>query len=179
MLLRHDLVSVLPSLKKKYLKYADYKEQTMEDIFSKEQLSKAIRLDAYTMQSSVFINNGASPSPLERGGGEVTFTRKALPTEAQLSPMYGIASDDFDKDGNIDILMGGNFYQSKPEVGIYDASYGTLLKGDGKGNFLAVAAQRSGINIRGAVRDIEEIKTGRKKIVIVALNNEAPKILEY
>ena len=58
--------------------------------------------------------------------------------EAQLSPMYGIAAEDFDKDGNIDILMGGNFYQSKPEVGIYDASYGILLKGDGKGNFTAV-----------------------------------------
>jgi hypothetical protein len=73
--------------------------------------------------------------------------------------MYGIAADDFDNDGNIDILMGGNFYQSKPEVGIYDASYGTLLKGDGKGNFVTVPAQRSGINIRGAIRDIEEIKT--------------------
>ena len=74
---------------------------------------------------------------------------KSLPTEAQLSPMYGIAADDFDKDGNIDILMGGNFYESKPEVGIYDASYGILLKGDGKGNFTAVPAQQSGINIRG------------------------------
>ncbi|HEY6978476.1 MAG TPA: FG-GAP-like repeat-containing protein, partial [Chitinophagaceae bacterium] len=166
MLLRHDLVSVLPSLKKKYLKYADYKEQTVEDIFTKEQLSRAIRLDAYTMESSVFINN--------KNG---TFARKALPTEAQLSPMYGIAADDFDKDGNIDILMGGNFYQSKPEVGIYDASYGTLLKGDGKGNFTAVPAQQSGLNVRGAVRDIQEIKTGKKKIIIFALNNEAPRII--
>ena len=69
MLLRHDLVGVLPYLKKKYLKYENYKEQTIEDIFSREQLSKAIKLDAYTMQSSVFINN--------RNG---TFTSKALPT---------------------------------------------------------------------------------------------------
>ena len=41
--------------------------------------------------------------------------------------------------------MGGNFYQSKPEVGIYDASYGVLLKGDGKGNFTAVNEKQSGI----------------------------------
>ena len=81
------------------------------------------------MQSSVFINN--------KNG---TFTAKALPIAAQLSPMYGIAAEDFDKDGNIDILMGGNFYQSKPEAGIYDASYGILLKGDGKGNFTAHAS---------------------------------------
>src|SRR6266496_1940830 len=168
MLLRHDLVSVLPSLKKKYLKYADYKEQTMEDIFSKEQLSKAIRLDAYTMQSSVFINN-------KKG----TFTRKALPTEAQLSPMYGIAADDFDKDGNTDILMGGNFYESKPEVGIYDASYGTLLKGDGKGNFVAVRQNQSGFFSIGAVRNITVLKIQKKKIVLIAKNNDKIQIVQY
>jgi hypothetical protein len=42
--------------------------------------------------------------------------------------MYGIVVNDFDKDGNADIIMGGNFYESKPEVGIYDASYGIFLK---------------------------------------------------
>jgi hypothetical protein len=57
MLLRHDLVAVLPYLKKKYLRYENYKEQTIEDIFSADQLSKAVKLDAYTMQSSVFLNN--------------------------------------------------------------------------------------------------------------------------
>jgi len=167
MLLRHDLVNVLPYLKKKYLKYADYKNQTIEDIFSKEQLGKATKLEAYTMESSVFINN--------RNG---TFTRKALPTEAQLSPMYGIAVDDFDGDGNEDILMGGNFYQSKPEVGIYDASYGTLLTGDGKGNFVAIQAQQSGINVRGAVRDIDLITVNKKRVAMFALNNNALKFYD-
>jgi hypothetical protein len=93
--------------------------------------------------------------------------------------MYGIASDDFDKDGNIDILMGGNFYQSKPEVGIYDASYGTLLKGDGKGNFVAAAAHQSGINIRGAVRDMAILKIQKKKIVLIAKNNDKIEIVQY
>ena len=163
MVLRHDLVSILPYLKKKYLKYENYKEQTMEDIFSKEQLKDATVLKAYTMQSSVFINSGKG-----------TFTRKALPAEAQLSPMYGIAAGDYDKDGKIDLLLGGNFYQSKPEVGIYDASYGTLLKGDGTGNFVAVKAQQSGINIRGAVWDIKTINAGKDKVVVFTLNNSLP-----
>src|SRR5664279_2805108 len=166
MALRHDLVSVLPYLKKKYLKYESYKNQTIEDIFSKDQISKAIKLEAYEMRSSVFINN--------RNG---TFTKKPLPTEAQLSPVYGISVKDYDGDGKADILLGGNLYQSKPEVGIYDASYGLLLKGDGKGAFTAVKAQQSGINIKGAVRDITELKAGKKKLVIVALNNEAVKII--
>lgn len=168
MLLRHDLVGVLPYLKKKYLKYESYKEQTITDIFTKEQLSNAEKLDAYTMQSSVFLNN--------KNG---TFTTKALPTAAQLSPMYGIAVEDFDKDGNTDILMGGNFYESKPEVGIYDASYGVFLKGDGKGNFTALPPQQSGISIRGAVRDIAVIKSGKKKWALIAKNNDKAQLIEF
>jgi hypothetical protein len=46
MALRHDLVGVLPYLKKKYLKYESYKEQTITDIFTKAQLAKAIKLEA-------------------------------------------------------------------------------------------------------------------------------------
>ena len=124
-----------------------------------------MKLDAYTMQSSVFINN--------KNG---TFTSKPLPIPAQLSSMYGIAAEDFDKDGNTDILMGGNFYQSKPETGIYDASYGTMLKGDGKGNFTSLPAQQSGINLKGAVRDIIVLKIRKKKAILVAGNNEPLKL---
>ena len=167
MLLRHDLVNVIPALKKKYLKYESYKDQTIEDIFTKEQLQSAVKLTAVSMQSSVFINN--------KNG---TFTVKALPEQAQFSPMYAITVNDFDKDGNADIVMGGNFYESKPEVGIYDASYGLLLKGDGKGNFTALSAQQSGINIRGAVRDIMMINTGKKNCLIVAKNNDKIQLLD-
>ena len=173
MALRHDLVGELPYLKKRYLKYESYKEQTIQDIFTPEQLSKAIKLDAYEMRSSVIMNNGPSPSPLvKKGRGEVTFTMKSLPTEAQFSPVYGISVNDYDGDGKQDILIGGNFYQSKPEVGIYDASYGLLLKGDGKGNFVAVKMQQSGFFIKGAVRDILSIKRGKRQLIVVAKNND-------
>jgi len=166
MALRHDLVGVLPYLKKKYLKYESYKEQTIEDIFSKEQLAKAIKLEAKEMRSSVVMNN--------KNG---TFTMKALPMEAQFSTVSGILVNDYDGDGSQDILLGGNFYQSKPEVGIYDASYGLLLKGDGKGNFIPMNEKQSGILVKGPVRNISDIKAGKKRLTIFALNNEAPKIL--
>ena len=168
MALRHDLVGELPYLKKKYLKYESYKEQTITDIFTPEQLSKAIRLDAYEMRSSVIMNN--------RNG---SFTIKPLPTEAQFSPVYGISVNDYDKDGKEDILLGGNFYQSKPEVGIYDASYGLLLKGDGNGNFTAVNEQQSGIFIKGAVRDMLLLKKGKRQLILVAKNNDSTSIFQY
>ena len=167
MLLRHDLVSVLPYLKKKYLKYEDYKLQTIEDIFTKQQLDKAVELNAYCMQSSVFINNSKG-----------SFTRRALPKEAQLSAMYAVAVNDVDRDGKEDIIMGGNFYQSKPEVGIYDGSYGCVLKGDGRGGFTALSPQSSGVMIKGAVRDILMLKKAKQPTMLWAKNNQQIEIVE-
>ena len=163
--LRHDIVEVLPYLKKKYLKYESYKEQKIEDIFTKGQLAKTTKLEAKELRSSVIMNKGNG-----------TFSIKALPTEAQFSPVYGIAVGDYDGDGKQDILLGGNFYESKPEIGIYDASYGMLLKGDSKGNFTKVPEKQSGIVFEGAVRDIIMIKNKTNRKVIVARNNNFVKI---
>ncbi len=55
--------------------------------------------------------------------------RKSLPLEAQFSPVYAAEAGDFNDDGNLDILLGGNLYNVKPEVGRYDASYGSFLSG--------------------------------------------------
>jgi hypothetical protein len=167
MALRHDLVAALPYLKKKYLHYADYKNQTITDIFSKDQLDKAVKLDAYELRNSVLINSGKG-----------TFKIEPLPAAAQLSPMYGILVTDLDGDGKKDILMGGNFYESKPEVGIYDASYGLLLKGDGNGGFKSIDEKESGLLIRGAIRDMAILKEGKKQLLIFSLNNDSLKICQ-
>ena len=168
MALRHDLVLVLPYLKKKYLKYEDYKLQGVEDIFTEAQLNKATKLDAYELRSCVFIND-------KKGG----FIKQALNSEAQLSPVYGIAAGDADGDGNMDMVMGGNFYESKPEAGIYDASYGVLLKGDGKGGFTPIKGATSGLHIQGAVRDAAWINAGTKKLLLVAKNNASLQVIDY
>ncbi len=168
MALRHDLVNVLPYLKKKYLKYAAYERQGVKDIFTAGQLKEATRLVAYELRSCVMLSDG-----------KAGYVKKPLPREAQLSVMYGLSVEDYDSDGREDILMGGNFYESKPEVGIYDGSYGLLLKGDGKGNFRSIPADSSGINIRGAVRDIKVIKAGKQKLVIVARNNGELEFKKY
>jgi enediyne biosynthesis protein E4 len=159
--LRHDLVSQIPSLKKKYLKYDNYKDQTISDVFTPEQLKDAIKLEAKLLSTSVLINEGGNK-----------FTIHALPIEAQLAPIYGIEISDFDEDGNPDIILGGNFYSAKPEVGRYDASYGLFLKGDGKGKFVSIPALKSGIKMDGEVRDILRINITEGEIILVARNND-------
>jgi hypothetical protein len=161
-------VGLLPYLKKKYLKYEDYKGKTMYDIFTKDQLSKATIWNAYQLHSCVLFNN-------KKGG----FTVEELPVEAQFSPVYGIAVQDFDGDHKKDILLGGNFYQAKPEVGINNASYGLLLKGDGRGAFSSVPMGESNIFIKGAVRDILVVKSLKKNLVAISKNNSTVEILEW
>ena len=165
LVLRHDLVMQMPALKKKYLKYHSYKEQRVEDIFSEAQLKNALRLDAFQMASGVLLS--------QPGGG---YKFAALPNAAQQSPVYAISVQDFDGDGHQDLLLGGNLYGAKPEVGRYDASYGTLLRGDGQGNFKAVRSLESGLRLEGEIRDFLELPDGR---ILVARSGLPVAALRY
>lgn len=161
MVLRHDLVTQVPSLKKKYLKYESYKDQTINDVFTPDQMEGVVVSQAYTLATSILVNEG---------NGKMTL--RPLPWEAQMSPVYGIEIDDVDGDGFQDILLGGNLYNVKPEVGRYDASYGLLLKGDGKCNFKSVPAVQSGIRISGEVRDIVSVHRHGQRRYFLSRNND-------
>jgi hypothetical protein len=165
--LKHDLTRQIPELAKKYPTYESYKNQQITDIFTPEQLKNSILLDAYLMETSVFINDGKG-----------NFSRKPLPAETQFSPIYGATVGDFNGDGNQDILMGGNLYNVKPEFGRYDASYGAMLSGNGHGGFTYVPAKISGFHLNGEVRDIKEIKTLKGNLMIVARSNDALQVFK-
>jgi hypothetical protein len=160
--LKHDLTRQIPELEKKFPKYSLYKDARITDIFSPEQLKNSIRLDATLLETSLFINDGTGH-----------FTRKPLPPEVQFSTVYAVATGDYNFDGNQDVLLGGNLYNVKPEVGRYDASYGSLLLGDGHGNFRYVPAKSSGFHLDGEIRDFKEISTSKGKIILVARSNDS------
>jgi ASPIC and UnbV./FG-GAP repeat. len=165
--LRHDLLRQIPSLEKKYPTYESYKDQQITDIFTPEQLKNSIRLDASLLETSVFINDGKGH-----------FTRKQLPVEAQFSPVYAAAVGDYNGDGNLDILLGGNLYNVKPELGRYDASYGAFLAGDGHGNFSFIPPKTSGLHLDGEIRDFKQVKTSAGKILVVARSNDSLQVFK-
>ena len=59
---------------------------------------------------------------------------------------------DYNVDGHSDLLLFGNNSYFKIRLGKSDANYGTLLKGDGKGNFEYVPQNQSGLEVWGDVR---------------------------
>ncbi len=166
--LKDELISQILPLKKKYLKYADYAEKTIQDIFTPEELQGAKVLEAKNLRSC-FIEN--------KGNGN--FEIKPLPTLAQLSPVFCFLVLDYDRDGNKDLLLAGNFTAVKPEIGNYDASYGLLLKGDGKNNFTPIPVSQSGFFAEGEVRDMVLLKlANQKEVIVIAKNNDKVQVLE-
>ena len=165
MTLWHDLVAQLPSLKKKFLKYDDYKLKGIDDIFTEQQLRSSTKYTAAILESSVLLNNGGK------------FEIVHLPAEAQRSPVYGIGVGFFNDDSIPDLLLGGNLFEVKPEVGRYDASYGTLLLGQGDGKFIPVDNRISGIDLNGQVRDIVPMTTAKDELFLIAKNNDKIQVL--
>ena len=76
---------------------------------------------------------------------------------AQASPVYALSSLDYNNDGHPDLLLAGNLNQARLRFGKYDANYGLLLQGDGKGGFAPLSQQQSGFSLQGDVRSILNI----------------------
>jgi hypothetical protein len=160
--LKHDLLRQLPFLQKKYTKYEEYKNQTIADIFTPDQLANAVHLEVYELSSAILINHGNG-----------TFDLQPLATGLQLSPLYGLWVGDVDNDQIPDILAGGNLYRVKPEVGRYDASFGVFLKGKGDGTFTNTDPEYSGFKLDGEIRDIKRIDIPEGELILVSRNNDS------
>ena len=155
---RDQISAVIPVIKKKFDTYTKFSEAGFATIFP--QLEKdAIVLRATTF-ASVYMENSSNGK----------FVVHELPTRCQFAPIQTMKISDFDNDGNLDILMAGNFYGPEFMTGRYDASMGLFVKGDGKGNFKAMPASESGIRIQGDARTITDIKIKGKPAFIAGVN---------
>jgi hypothetical protein len=157
-----DLQKRIPSIKTKYIKYTDYAKASFDEIFSEQQRQGMDVKTANTAETSILINNG-----------DGTFTVKALPIQAQTSPIHAILTGDYNKDGKTDLLLAGNFFDVLTEVGRYDANYGLLLLGDGKLNFKATEPRKAGFFVKGQVRRMAQLKQGQ---LILAKNNSQAQV---
>jgi hypothetical protein len=159
--MKPDLIQQIPNLASKIKTFNDYKNLTPDSIFDSETLRKSIVYEAHHLETSAILN---------LGNGK--FEIQPLPAEAQFSPVYAILASDWNNDGKIDVLMGGNQLLVKPEAGTYNASYGLLLQGTKNGQFEAIKPSKSGISIDGQVRDLVPLHVGNKAFIIVARNND-------
>ncbi|GAB3534094.1 VCBS repeat-containing protein [Pontibacter brevis] len=167
---RDELLDQLSIMRTRFTDYKSYADATLQDIFTPEELAGAERLTADYLQTAYFESNANG-----------TFTEKKLPVEVQYSPVYAMTALDYNGDGNGDLLLGGNISQARLRFGKYDASYGILLEGNGKGGFTYVPQVKSGLKVNGDVRSILQVNNsllfGLNQQPVKAYKMKQPKLL--
>jgi hypothetical protein len=146
-------------MRSKYTNYASYSEAQLNTIFSASDLVDAQTLKAVELES-IYLEN--------RQGA---FVRHALPSCVQFAPIYSMIATDYNNDGNLDLLVAGNQSSIRIRMGVIDANFGQLLKGDEKGNFEYVHQATSGLSITGDVRSLQTIKVKEDTYLLVGINN--------
>ncbi len=165
---RDDIVKQMIGMRVKFQNYKSFANATISDLFTKEQLEGAIIKKANNLSSCYLQNNGNN-----------SFTWHPLPLQAQLSVLNGMVVDDFDGDGNLDVVINGNDFGTEVSTGRYDALNGLLLKGDGQGGFTALTIAESGIYIPGNGKSLVALRNKQGQYLLAAAQNRGPlKILE-
>lgn len=165
---KKELTRQLTSLKKNNLKASDYAKRSIDQLFPEAVIKKSIVKEVRQSESVIAINEGTG-----------NFTIKPLPFRVQLSCVCGITCTDINNDGHLDILMGGNNFEFKPQYSQLDASYGNVLLGDGNNNFEWQDYTDSGFYVREEMKHLAPFKDKDGNIFfIAALNNSKPKIFK-
>ncbi len=165
---KDELGKQMPSVvNKNYVAYNDFAGRSVEELFGKMGV-KLPDPQVVNQFASVYLEN--------KGGNR--FVVRVLPMPAQTSKIFALHAGDFDGDGNCDVLMAGNFHGVSPYHGLYDASYGVMLRGNGKGGFTALSNQESGLWLEGQVRGIKPVRTEGGTAYLVARNNDTVQLLK-
>jgi enediyne biosynthesis protein E4 len=159
----------ISGLSKKFYKAEFFSNATIYDMFSDEQFADVMHLSVFEIASGILIN-----------GGNGVFRFVKLPSEAQLSPVFGIYAEDFDGDNNIDLLLTGNFHGAEIERGKYTALNGLLLKGDGLGNFKANAEIKNQFVVTGDAKSLALMPDAKGNVIVLATqNNDSVRVFQF
>jgi len=156
-----------PAVAKKFKTYNSFSVANVDQVYGKNALKKATHYAAKTFASS-YIEN--------LGNGKFKVTK--LPNIAQISSINKIITKDFNKDGVLDILIGGNLYGSEIETTRNDSSIGLFLAGNGHGQFTPYSRQKSGFYVTKNVKDMRLLKTSNGFVILVANNNDNMQVIK-
>jgi enediyne biosynthesis protein E4 len=154
---RDDLSKQITAMRARFTDYTTYAETPFKDSFTNAELADALVLKSELFESS-YIEN--------LGNGK--FAIRALPFEAQFSPIFGMMADDFDNDGNLDVLAVGNSFATEVQTGRYDAQGGLFLKGNGNGGF---TSNRAAFNIKGDNKSLVSLQNAKNETMVLVGTN--------
>lgn len=163
---KRELTEQMVKLKKQNLKASDYSQRSVDELFPKEIFDNSIVKQSVVSESVIAINEG---------GGK--FKIMALPGQVQLSCVCGITCTDINNDGHLDLILGGNNFEFKPQFSRLDANYGSVLLGDGQLGFEWQDYTTSGFFVRDEIKHLQPFQDKNGNVfMIAAINDNKPKI---
>ena len=152
----------IPKLGERYMSYDAFAKASLQQIYSVAFLDASLHYQANEF-AHLYLEN--------LGDGD--FRPRPLPLSTQISSINAIKVMDVNGDGNLDMALAGNNFQSEVETPRNDACFGWVLLGDGKGGFTQSSFSETGLFIPYETRHIQSASVGEQTLMIFA-NNQAP-----
>lgn len=156
------LGGVIEQVSYRYNRFDEFSKASVRQIFDRSNLDEALYYQADTFASMYLQNNG-----------DGTFAVRNLPNPAQVSPVNDMIAHDFDADGNLDLLLAGNLFQTDPNIPRADAGKGLFLRGNGRGNLEPISPLESGFIAPKDAKKMALINTPGGKAVLVINRNDS------
>ncbi len=158
-----ELSGQLNFLKKKFTTYASFAGKTVDEIFEKQVLDKAILFEVHQLASGYLKND------------EGNFTFIPFEDVLQVSPITQMLEYDFNKDGTTEVLVAGNHFGVIPYHGRFDGFSGAIVQ---KGGKISTGDQLN-INLtQKLVRGLDIVNFDDKDYLLVTINNAKPEMYE-
>ncbi len=151
----------MPFIEDKFPSFESFANASLIDVYGEKNLDESVQFKANIFNSIVLLNNGNG------------FEKYDLPVEAQFSPIHSSVVDDFNNDGNLDVLVVGNTFNTEVETPSYDSGYGVILINEGhkEFSFRPVLSGEHGAVIGKNVKDIVKVKLTEQSIPSYIVSN--------
>lgn len=157
-----ELASQLVFLRKRFNNYKDFAGKSVEEIFG-DALKNATVFEVQTLASGFLRNH------------ENTFTFEMFPSSLQISPITDFVKFDFNKDGEEEVLAGGNYFGVIPFHGRFDSSPGAMIYSDKKYQL----GSELGLDLtQKSVRHLNIVTLKNKPYLLIVYNNEKAEVYE-
>lgn len=150
------LAGQMPGLRKKYQTYESFAGATVDEIFSRDQLSKSVLYEVHELRSGYLRND------------EGKFIFVPFPPFIQLAPIMATTKYDFDGDGKDEILLGGNYFGVQPFHGRFGSFPGAIVKSADE----LISGNDVGLRLwNQSVRALNVIPVNGSDYLMVTVNN--------